>query len=53
MDPGLRTGCKVAVIDPSGKLLDKTVVYPDRTDEVLTVDKVRRRIGLSIKQARR
>ncbi|WP_095159472.1 Tex family protein [Pseudomonas sp. Irchel 3E13] len=27
-DPGLRTGCKVAVVDSTGKLLDYTTVYP-------------------------
>ncbi|WP_110972053.1 Tex family protein [Pseudomonas huaxiensis] len=27
-DPGLRTGCKVAVVDATGKLLDYTTVYP-------------------------
>lgn len=27
-DPGYRTGCKVAVVDETGKVLDKTVVYP-------------------------
>ena len=28
LDPGYRMGCKVAVIDPTGKVLDTTVVYP-------------------------
>ncbi len=28
LDPGYRTGCKVAVIDATGKVLDTTVVYP-------------------------
>ncbi|OAN16977.1 RNA-binding transcriptional accessory protein [Photobacterium jeanii] len=28
LDPGLRTGCKVAVIDPTGKLLDIATIYP-------------------------
>lgn len=28
IDPGYRTGCKVAVIDETGKLLDYTTVYP-------------------------
>ena len=27
-DPGYRTGCKIAVVDETGKFLDKTVVYP-------------------------
>ena len=28
LDPGYRNGCKVAVIDPTGKVLDTAVVYP-------------------------
>lgn len=28
LDPGYRTGCKVAVLDEFGKLLDHTTVYP-------------------------
>ncbi len=28
LDPGLRTGCKVAVVDATGKLLDTATVYP-------------------------
>lgn len=28
IDPGFRTGCKVAVIDDTGKLLSTTTVYP-------------------------
>lgn len=28
LDPGLRTGCKVAVVDRTGKLLDTATVYP-------------------------
>ena len=27
-DPAFRTGCKLAVVDPTGKVLDTTVVYP-------------------------
>lgn len=27
-DPAYRTGCKIAVVDDTGKVLDKTVVYP-------------------------
>lgn len=36
-DPAYRTGCKIAVVDPTGKVLDTTVVYPtppaNRTEE--------------------
>ena len=28
LDPAYRTGCKVAVIDPTGKLLETTTIYP-------------------------
>lgn len=27
-DPAFRTGCKISVVDPTGKVLDTTVVYP-------------------------
>lgn len=27
-DPGFRTGCKIAVVDETGKVLETTVVYP-------------------------
>ena len=27
-DPAFRTGCKIAVVDSTGKVLDTTVVYP-------------------------
>src|SRR5687768_12701507 len=28
LDPGIRTGCKVAVVDATGKLLQTTTIYP-------------------------
>ncbi|MCA9948313.1 MAG: RNA-binding transcriptional accessory protein [Anaerolineales bacterium] len=28
IDPAYRTGCKVAVVDPTGKLLDTATIYP-------------------------
>ncbi|MEO8280364.1 MAG: Tex family protein [Ideonella sp.] len=28
LDPGIRTGCKVAVVDVTGKVLDTTTIYP-------------------------
>lgn len=37
LDPAYRTGCKIAVIDPEGNVLDTAVVYPtppqNRTEE--------------------
>ncbi len=39
IDPGFRTGCKAAVVDPSGKVLDTVTIYPHesqrRKDESL------------------
>lgn len=42
LDPGFRTGCKVAVVNDTGKLLDYTTVYPteprnqvEKTQEIL------------------
>jgi uncharacterized protein len=28
IDPGFRTGCKVTVVDPTGKVLDTATIYP-------------------------
>lgn len=28
IDPGLRTGCKLAIVDPQGKLLETATIYP-------------------------
>ncbi|MCK0745805.1 Tex family protein [Chromohalobacter nigrandesensis] len=40
IDPGLRTGCKVVVVDATGKYLEDTVIYPhapqQRWDQALT-----------------
>ncbi len=32
-DPGIRTGCKLAVVDETGKVLDKAVCYPTLDNE--------------------
>ncbi len=32
-DPGYRTGCKLAVVDPTGKVLDTAVIYPTKPHE--------------------
>lgn len=41
LDPGLRTGCKVAVVDATGKLLEYATVYPhvpkNQWDQTLAV----------------
>lgn len=33
LDPGFRTGCKVAVVDENGKFLDSGVIYPVKPNE--------------------
>lgn len=33
IDPGIRTGCKVAVVDATGKVLATDTIYPDRHRE--------------------
>lgn len=33
LDPGYRTGCKTAVVDSTGKVLDTTVIYPTHSDK--------------------
>ena len=38
-DPAFRTGCKIAVIDETGKVLDTTVVYPT---EPTTPEKIKK-----------
>jgi len=33
IDPGYRTGCKVAVVDQTGKVLEIATIYPFKSDE--------------------
>ena len=33
LDPGYRNGCKVAVVDPTGRVLDTAVVYPTLSEK--------------------
>lgn len=43
LDPGIRTGVKVAVIDNTGKVLDTAVIYPftkNREDAMLAIAKL-------------
>ena len=54
-DPAFRTGCKLAVVDPTGKVLDTAVVYPTApTNEVKikaakeTVKKLIRKYGIDL-----
>ena len=38
VDPAFRTGCKLAVVDATGKFLDKGVIYPNERRKGETVD---------------
>lgn len=38
-DPAYRTGCKIAVIDKTGKVLDTTTVYPTKPQNRITESK--------------
>ena len=53
IDPGMRTGCKLAALDENGNLLEETVIYPhapaNRPAEAKsTLEKMLRRHQLSI-----
>lgn len=39
LDPGYRTGCKVAVVDETGKVLDTTVIYPTHSEKKIQESK--------------
>ncbi|WP_077369642.1 Tex family protein [Anaerosalibacter sp. Marseille-P3206] len=43
VDPGFRTGCKVAVVDETGKYLENTVVYP--TEPQNQVEKTKEKLS--------
>lgn len=38
VDPAFRTGCKLAVVDPTGKVLEIGVIYPNEKAKGQTVD---------------
>ena len=48
LDPGYRTGCKVAVVDPTGKVLDTNVIYPTHSEK--KVEEAKRIISSLIKK---
>ncbi len=39
LDPGYRTGCKVAVVDQTGKVLDTAVIYPTHSERKIAESK--------------
>ncbi len=52
-DPGYRTGCKLAVVDPTGKVIDTSVIYPTKPQERIkesgdAVVKLIRRHGVDV-----
>ncbi len=53
LDPGFRTGCKVAVVDSTGKYLEHTTIYPhppqNKRDEAMHIlTRLARQHGVSI-----
>ena len=46
IDPGLRTGCKVAAIDRTGRYLESTVIFPDRADAAPALARLIRQHGI-------
>jgi uncharacterized protein len=53
LDPGIRTGCKVAVVDATGKLLGATTIYPheprrDWEGSLATLADLCRRFGVQL-----
>ena len=52
-DPAFRTGCKLAVVDATGKVLDTTVIYPTAPQNKVeeskeTVKKLIRKYGITL-----
>ncbi len=41
LDPGYRTGCKVAVVDGTGKVLDTAVIYPTHGERKVAESKAK------------
>ncbi len=48
LDPGYRTGCKLAVVDPTGRVLDTAVIYP--THSAAQVEKSKQTLKNMIKK---
>ncbi|MBQ3792491.1 MAG: RNA-binding transcriptional accessory protein [Clostridia bacterium] len=52
-DPGYRTGCKLAVVDPTGRVIDTAVIYPTKPHERIaesaaTVGRLCTRYGVDV-----
>jgi len=53
IDPGIRTGCKIAVVDGTGKLLETTTIYPheprkDWTGSLISLGAMVRRLQVEL-----
>ncbi len=48
LDPAYRTGCKIAVVDETGKVLDTTVIYP--TPPQKKIEEAKAKLKLLIKK---
>ena len=53
VDPGIRTGCKLAIIDATGKLLDTDTIYPheprrDWAGSITTIAALAKKHGVSL-----
>ena len=53
IDPGIRTGCKVAVVDGTGKLLETATIYPheprkDWTGSLITLGVIAKRLRVEL-----
>ncbi len=44
LDPGIRTGCKVAVVDETGKLLDHSVIFPVPAKNTARVEESKKKV---------
>jgi len=53
IDPGFRTGCKVAVVDPTGRLLETATIYPHepqkrRSEAIATLKTLVEKFGVTL-----
>ncbi|GAB2024393.1 Tex family protein [Lactovum odontotermitis] len=49
-DPGYRNGCKLAVVDATGKFLDATVIYPTKPASASKIEAAKKELAALIKQ---
>ncbi len=49
-DPAFRTGCKLAVVDTTGKVLDTTVIYPTAPTNELKIKQAKMTLAMLVKK---